>query len=155
MSIKKWGILLVVLLFIALLAVGCGGENKETEPNDNQPGQEQPADGNEPADDPAEEPTEDPVSSGDAPLTDGVYEGIGVGYNGDIKIEVTVNGGSVTTIEVVEAYETEGIGGATLPELIDAAIKSQSTDLEAVSGATVTSEGFVAALENALSQAAQ
>ena len=39
--------------------------------------------------------------------TDGVYEGTGTGLNGEIKVQVTVEGGSITGIEILEANETE------------------------------------------------
>lgn len=49
--------------------------------------------------------------------------------------------------------ETPDIGGAALPKYVDETIANQSTQIDAVSGATRTKEGFVAAVNAALAKA--
>ncbi len=88
-----------------------------------------------------------------ANYTDGVYEGEGEGFNGPIKVEVSVEGGKVTSIELVEHSETEGIGDVGAEEVIANIIASQNTEVEVSSGATYSSNGVMEAVSNALSEA--
>ena len=46
-----------------------------------------------------------------AETADGVYEGTGAGLNGQIKVSVTVSGGKITEVKVLEHSETAGISG--------------------------------------------
>lgn len=84
---------------------------------------------------------------------DGVYEGTGKGNNGDIKVEVTVEGGSITSVVLKEHGETEGIFEAAEKNVVADIIKNQTAEVDAVSGATNTSNGIMEAVENALSSA--
>ena len=60
---------------------------------------------------------------------------------------------AITGIEVVEHSETAGIGEAALPVLVESVLEHQTTGVDSVAGATVTSEAFKAALTDALTQA--
>ena len=91
--------------------------------------------------------------SSEGSMTAGTYTATGSGYHGDITIEVTVDETSITAINVVEENETEGIGKDALPTLVDEALTNQVAPVEAVSGATMTSDGFNTALLDALTQA--
>ena len=83
--------------------------------------------------------------------TDGTYEGVGQGYGGDIKVSVEVKSGKISNIELVDvSSETPGIGGVAAPEVTKKIIDAQSTEVEAVSGATGTSNGVKEAVKNAL-----
>lgn len=85
---------------------------------------------------------------------DGTYQGNGSGVFGDaIKVSVTIFGGKITSITVLEQKETATIGGAALPKYVDAVIANQSTGIDAVSGATQTMKGFTAAVNDALNKA--
>ncbi len=84
---------------------------------------------------------------------DGVYEGIGKGNNGDIKVKVTVEGGNVISVELMEHGETEGIYEAAEENVVAEIIKKQTAEVDAVSGATNTSNGIMEAVANALSTA--
>lgn len=80
-----------------------------------------------------------------------VYEGTAAGRNGDIKLAVTVQAdGTISSIEVVESQETQGIGDIAMETLIKDIVDSQSIAVDGVSGATITSGGFLAAVEAAL-----
>lgn len=57
---------------------------------------------------------------------------------------------SITDIEVVEQTETEGVGGAALPTLVDKVLSAQSVNIDGVSGATYTSDGFLTAVREAI-----
>ena len=92
-----------------------------------------------------------PSETGSAAIfTPGTYEGTGKGYGGDIKVSVTVDETSITDIEVVEQTETEGVGGAALPILVDKVLSAQSVNIDGVSGATYTSDGFLTAVREAI-----
>lgn len=86
-------------------------------------------------------------------MTAGTYEAAAKGFGGDIKIAVTVDAEKITNIEVLENSETENIGGAALPTLVQEVLDKQSVAIDTVSGATVTSNGFIEALKDALTQA--
>jgi uncharacterized protein with FMN-binding domain len=143
--LRKIGYLFLILAVVIFAAAGCGSpaRNAPTQP----PPQEQ--DG---ASDPAldgETPEEEVV------YADNVYEGSGQGYNGQIILEVTIAGGAIVNIEIVDSSETESIGGAAYAELTARALEAQDFNLDTVSGATITTQGFCEALENALSQASR
>jgi len=77
------------------------------------------------------------------------FEGVGQGYRGPIRVVVYINGRNITEI-VVDSVEDRFVGGAAMEELIDAVIEYNSTDVDAVTGATESSRGFLEAIENAI-----
>lgn len=81
---------------------------------------------------------------------DGVYEGVGQGRNGEIKVAVTVEGGKITLIEVLEHSESADIGALALPKLVEQAVAANTANIDGASGATMTSDGFRAAVAAAL-----
>lgn len=89
-------------------------------------------------------------SSAAGSFTDGVYEGAAAGFGGDIKVKVTVSGGKITDIEVLEMKETAGLGDKAIETLKQAMLDTQSVDQDVVTGASKSSEGFMAAVKNAL-----
>ena len=92
-----------------------------------------------------------PAVQGD--YKDGVYEGTGKGNNGDIKVEVTVEGGNIVSVVLTEHGETPGIYEAAEKGVVDEIIKNQTAEVDAVSGATNSSKGIMEAVSNALSEA--
>jgi len=83
----------------------------------------------------------------------GSYEGVGSGHGGDIRVLVTVSDTRIEKIEVLESGETAMLGDAAFKELSEAIIAANTTKVDAVSGASESSAGFVAAVEDALSKA--
>lgn len=83
----------------------------------------------------------------------GTYTATALGFHGDITLEVTVDTEKITDIQVVEHSETEGIGAAALPLLVEAVLTNQTIGVDSISGATITSDGFKTAMEDALTQA--
>ena len=84
---------------------------------------------------------------------DGVYYGTGTGFGGTLKAKVEISGGKITSIQIVEHQD----GSSYIQKasgLIAQIIASQSTNVDAVSGATYSSAGIIQAVRNALSQAA-
>lgn len=95
-------------------------------------------------------------------LRNGIYVGQ---YSGtkdhfrDAKVEVTVSSGEVVDIKVLKgALDKEGKpveirDGLTINDLSNRVIESQSLQVDAISGATLTSNAYLKAVENALEQA--
>lgn len=88
---------------------------------------------------------------------DGTYLGEGMGNNGKINVEVTIKSGSIDSIEITkfpddEEYFDVNVDGVTMIERV---IDSQGTDVDGISGATYSSDGFISAVESALEQARQ
>lgn len=79
-----------------------------------------------------------------------VYEGAAQGYRGTLSVQVRIVDGAITEIVVVDSVEDRFVGEAAMEELIDAVIENNSTSVDVVSGATVTSEGFLSAVNNAI-----
>lgn len=86
-------------------------------------------------------------------VTGGVFTGKAPGFHGDIAVEITVDGEAITDIQVTEHTETENIGEAALPILVRQALDNQTIMVDTVAGATVTSDGFRAAMEAAVKSA--
>ena len=84
--------------------------------------------------------------------TPGTYEGEGQGM-GTVKVSVTVDANSITSIDIDASEETESIGQAAVEDLTSQLLKAQSTDIDGVSGATVTTNAVKVAVDQALSSA--
>ena len=76
---------------------------------------------------------------------------------GPVQVQLTVSGGTVTAVSVVEYPDGNGkdreINARALPILVQETLDAQSADIDMVSGATVTSEGYLESLQSALDQA--
>ncbi|HBF77600.1 MAG TPA: flavocytochrome c [Clostridiaceae bacterium] len=86
-------------------------------------------------------------------MKDGKYIGEGEGKGGKIKAEVTIDGGKIKDVKVVEQHETEGIWEEPAKEIIKNVIATNSANVDTVSGATLTSQGLIDAIKDALSKA--
>ena len=94
-------------------------------------------------------PTADPETK----MTPGTYSSVGTGFKGDIKLDVTVTEDAITEIKVVDHKETKGIGSEAVTILAEKMVEYQTTGVDLVAGATVTSAGFRTAVNDALNQA--
>jgi uncharacterized protein with FMN-binding domain len=81
---------------------------------------------------------------------DQVYEGSAFGYRGPIYVQVRMSGGSISEITVVDSDEDRFVGGVAMEELIETVTELNSADVDAISGATITSKGFLEAVRNAI-----
>ncbi|MGY1624536.1 FMN-binding protein [Geodermatophilus sp. SYSU D00965] len=76
---------------------------------------------------------------------------------GPVQVQVTVSGGRLTDVEVVEYPTGNGkdrqINAYAVPRLVQETLDAQGADIDMVSGATVTSEGYVESLQAALDEA--
>ena len=75
-------------------------------------------------------------------MTAGTYSAAAQGYHGDIQLEVTVDEDTIIDIQVVSHSETEGIGAAALPLLVETVLEAQTIGIDGITGATVTSDAF-------------
>ncbi|MEG1720611.1 MAG: FAD-binding protein, partial [Pseudoflavonifractor sp.] len=89
----------------------------------------------------------------DGNYKDGTYEGEGKGRDGAIKVSLTVVGGNITAIQVTDQVETAAIFAGVERDLIPQIIRTQSPDVDAVAGATMSSVGVIQAVTSALSGA--
>ena len=81
------------------------------------------------------------------------YTGSAEGYHGEVKVEVTVNGDTIEAVNVVEHSETEGVGTVAIDEILGWIVENQSLAADTVSGATLTSNAILSAVEQACSEA--
>ena len=81
------------------------------------------------------------------------FEGVGKGMGGDVKLAVTVEDGKITAIEVVSHNESAGISDPAFAQIPQAIIDNQSLAVDTVAGATLTSNGILAAVEAAAAAA--
>ena len=87
-----------------------------------------------------------------ASVPDGDYEGKGVGYNGNIKVKVTVSGGKITAIEILKTDDDEEYFYDAKKKVIQEILDRQTAEVDAASGATSSSDGIMKAVKNALQQ---
>ena len=95
--------------------------------------------------------------------TDGSFTGSAQGFGGDVTVEITVENGEVVNTEITGDSETPEVGGAALEELAQQITDAQSSEIQGVSGATLTSgavkeaaaQAFSAALEGGETAAAE
>ena len=85
--------------------------------------------------------------------TPGTYTGVGIGKNGDITVEVIVNENTIQSVKVVSHDETPGLSDGAINDIPAAIVATQSLGVDSVSGATVSSEGIVAAVADAITKA--
>lgn len=86
----------------------------------------------------------------------GVFTGVGdseIGGKGAIEVSVTVDeNGAVTAIEVTKNGDTAGISDPAVAQIPDLIVEQQTANVDAVAGATKTSEALIAAVKDALAQ---
>ncbi len=90
------------------------------------------------------------VSTFEVNVGDGTYRGKAQGYGGELVVDVTVGGGKITEIVIVDNNETPFIAGNALQTLPPAIIEAQGA-VDVIGGATVTSKAIIEAVEKALS----
>ena len=83
----------------------------------------------------------------------GVLTGTADGFMGPITVSVTMDGDTITAVEVVSNSETPEIAGGALEQIPAAIVAANSPDVDIVSGATYTSNGIINAVKNALESA--
>lgn len=84
----------------------------------------------------------------------GPNQGIGISENGindvPIVVRVTMSGDKISQIETLQEKETPYLGGKAIPVLTNEMIEKQTTEVDAVSGASTTSAAFKEAVNQAI-----
>ena len=98
------------------------------------------------------------AASDDASASSATYTGDSADTRwGPVQVEITVAGGTVTDVSVIDYPSGNGkdqqINARALPVLVQETLDAQSADIDMVSGATVTSEGYLESLQSALDEA--
>ncbi len=84
----------------------------------------------------------------------GTYTGTGYGFRGQTKVSVTIQNGEVTDVVTVSTQDDQKWYQRAFSTIANRIVSSQSADVNAVSGATYSSQGIMEAVANALDQAA-
>ena len=80
---------------------------------------------------------------------DGIYEGSGDGFGGEIKVRLTVKDNKLEKVEILSA-ENETKDYLESAKILDDTIDKQSVDVDTVSGATLSSNGIISAMKDAI-----
>ncbi|HHY27239.1 MAG TPA: FMN-binding protein [Desulfitobacterium dehalogenans] len=97
-----------------------------------------------------------PAENGSAAVSykDGTYEGTSdAGIHPGLKVSVVVKDGKIAEVNVVEHQETDGIGSIAIEKLPSQIIEAQSTEVDSVTGASLSSGAIKEAVNKALDQA--
>lgn len=89
------------------------------------------------------------TATGSFDLADGVYKGSATGFSGPVTVAVTIMDKKITSIDILSSTDDEAFFNRA-KGVIDRIISSQSLDVDAVSGATYSSNGIIGAVKNAL-----
>ena len=92
------------------------------------------------------------ASTGEAIYTPGTYTGTAAGI-GEVKVTMTFSETAITDVVIDTSNETESIGGVAAPTLKDALMAAQSTEIDNVSGATITTNAVKKAAASCIEQA--
>lgn len=93
------------------------------------------------------------VAQAQAAYTPGAYTATAKGFGGDVAVTITVDEQGITQCQVVGDGETPAIGGVAIASLPAQIVAAGGTNVDATSGATVTSSAILTALGEALAQA--
>ena len=85
-------------------------------------------------------------------LKDGSYEGRGIGFRGDVKVQVDVSGGKISNINIVENVDDAPYFDKA-KSLVGTIISKQTPNVDSISGATYSSNGIKSAVRDALKKA--
>ena len=85
---------------------------------------------------------------------DGTFVGTAAGYHGTVKVSVTIKKNKIKSIKILENHDDAAYFNRAKGILLPLMVKKQSTNVDAVSGATFSSNGIIKAVRNALSKAA-
>lgn len=85
--------------------------------------------------------------------TAGTYTATAKGNNGDLTLEVTFDSDAIKSIKIKEHSETPGISDAPIAKIPESIIANQSLNIDAVTGATNTSNAILTAVADAVNQA--
>ena len=95
-----------------------------------------------------------PAADNAASYTDGTYTASAHGCLSDVAVTVTITGGKVTDVDIDASGETPELGGNAAAALAEQLTEAGTTSgVDAVAGATMTSDAVFTAMDDCLSQA--
>ncbi len=83
-------------------------------------------------------------------LADGEYIGEAAAFGGPLKLKLQIAGGQLTKVDILSHSETAGISDPAFRDIPRAMVEKQTAEVDAVSGATYSSEGIIEAVKKAL-----
>lgn len=86
---------------------------------------------------------------------DGTYTETATGKKGNFEVTVIIKDGNIASVTVGDNKETPDKGGVAIAQLPDEIVSAQSYDVDAVTGATITSDGIKDAVARCLEKASQ
>ena len=92
------------------------------------------------------------AATGNFPYKEGIYYGTAEGYSGDVSVAVVIQEKSIKAILITETSDDEAFFQRAMG-VVKNVLKTQSTEVDTVSGATYSSKGILGAIQNALKQA--
>ena len=92
------------------------------------------------------------ASTGEAIYTPGTYTGTATGI-GEVKVTMTFSETAITDVVIDASNETESIGGVAAPTLQEAIMAAQGTEIDNISGATITTNAVKKAAASCIEQA--
>ncbi|MDR1835026.1 MAG: flavocytochrome c [Fusobacteriaceae bacterium] len=93
------------------------------------------------------------LASGLSSVKDGTYQGTGMGNQGEIVVEVTIKGGRISSVTPVKHQETAGVADPAFERIPAGIVAGQTLAVDAVAGASMSSNGILDAAEMALEKA--
>ena len=84
---------------------------------------------------------------------DGSYTQTVTGYGGEFKITVVLKEDKIQEIQILDNNETKGVGTLAFEYVVEQILDKQTTDVDGVSGATLTSNAIKSAVNSALEEA--
>jgi len=90
---------------------------------------------------------------GAAGYVPGTYTATVKGFHGDVTVTVTVDEEKIVSITAEGPHETEGVGSRAIDQLPARIVEANSTKVDGISGATVTSNAIKRAVKEALQEA--
>ena len=84
---------------------------------------------------------------------DGTYQGSGTGFGGTVTVQVTIADGKITVVDILDAAGETPAYFASARGVVSRILAGQTPNVDAVSGATYSSNGIIQAVQNALSKA--
>lgn len=92
------------------------------------------------------------AATGNFPYKEGIYYGTAEGYSGDVSVAVVIQEKSIKAILITETSDDEAFFQRAMG-VVKNVLKTQSMEVDTVSGATYSSKGILGAIQNALKQA--
>ncbi len=123
---------MLALIFVMVISMtACGASASGDSATDN----------NQPAD------SKEDATASQSLYTPGTYQASASGKNGDVTVEVVLTENEIQSVKVLSQNETEGVSDLAIEKLPQEIVESQSLALDSISGATLSSEAILAAVE--------